>query len=548
MLAAIESFGVEVALRRFSGMFAFGLWDGAARELQLGRDRLGKKPLYVAIARGALLFASEPRALRAFPGFRPEIDPAALAMVAHQGWVPETHCVWRGAFKVPPGTLLSVRAADLETATSESLRARARPWWSLAEVAGGGKREINPVDAESELDRLLRAAVRERMVADVPLGAFLSGGIDSSAVVALMQAQSSRPTRTFTIGFQEAGYDEATHAALVARHLGTDHTELRVTAAEAQAVIPDLPQVWDEPFADESQIPTLLVSRLARRHVTVALSGDGGDEGFGGYSRHFLAPHMESMLGLPAGLRRAACVPLRALRPDVLERIAGSMPWLHLRGDLLRKALRALDAGNEDELHARLTALGDTRPTSHRLAATGDSIPALPDLASRIMYRDTIGYLPGDILVKLDRSSMSVGLEGRCPLLDHRVIEFAWRLPTSLKLRDGKGKWLLRRVLRRYLPEPLFERPKAGFNVPIGAWLRGPLRDWAEDLLAASRRRDDGILDPARVQTIWREHLDGRRDQGSAVWAIVMIEAWLQTAHEPPAPTHAAALSIEGVR
>lgn len=534
MLASFESFGIEASLRRFDGMFAFGLWDRARRELHLARDRLGKKPLYVALVPGALLFASELKALRQFPDFHPTVDPAALEMVLRQGWVPDRLCIYRNVFKLPPGTMLTLRAADLDALTSEQMRARARPWWSLADAVGAPRAQVDPAEAEAELDQLLRRAVRARMLADVPLGAFLSGGIDSSAVVALMQAQSSRPVRTFTIGFDEVGYDEAAYAARVARHLGTEHTELRVTAAEARAVIPELPHIWDEPFADESQIPTLLVSRLARRHVTVALSGDGGDESFGGYARHFTAPRLAQVLGIPIGLRRTVGL----LGPGMLERIVrATAPLRRMGGDGARKIARVLDASDDAELYARLTAICDRPAMLTPRGASIDSVPDLPDLASRMMYRDTIGYLPGDVLVKLDRASMSIGLEGRCPLLDHHVVEFAWGLPTEFKVRGGKGKWLLRRVLGRYVPEALFERPKAGFNVPIGTWLRGPLRDWAETLLAAPRLREEGFLDPVRVHAIWREHLSGKRDSGCALWAILMLESWLDSERQPgPTP------------
>ncbi|MCW3474797.1 asparagine synthase (glutamine-hydrolyzing) [Limobrevibacterium gyesilva] len=548
MLAAFESFGIEAALGRFAGMFALGLWDRKRRVLHLVRDRMGKKPLYVALVEGALLFASELKAFRADPRFRPSVDPAALAAVLRQGWIPDQHCIWSGVFKLPPGTMLSVSPDDLVNTDSLRLRERVRPWWSLAEVAEAGQRNLLALDIaeiESELDSLLRTAVRERMLADVPLGAFLSGGIDSSTVVALMQAQSSRPVRTFTIGFDEAGYDEADAAARVAQHLGTDHTELRVTPAEARAVIPDLPRIWDEPFADESQIPTLLVSQLARQHVTVALSGDGGDEAFGGYARHFMPARFAPVFGLPMPVRRAAASALHVLSPQAMEGLMRALPLpSHLRRTLssgnLQKFTRVLDADGEQDLYDRLTTLSADSVSLGSILADDAPVPPLPDAISRMIFRDMTGYLPGDILVKLDRATMAVSLEGRCPLLDHRVIEFAWRLPSNLKVRGGKGKWLLRRILRRYVPDALFERPKQGFNVPVGAWLSGPLRDWAADLLDASRLRREGFMDAARVQDCWQEHLTGRRDRGNELWAILMVQAWLDANHvsgiEPPPP------------
>lgn len=544
MLAAFESFGIETALRQFAGMFALGLWDRKRRVLHLVRDRLGKKPLYVALVEGALLFASELKAIRVFPGFRPNVDTKALAMVLGQGWVSDRHCIWEGVLKLPPGTMLSVRADDLDDSGPERLRERIRSWWSLAEIAAAGQRHplgSSAFELESELDRLLRIAVRERMVADVPLGAFLSGGIDSSTVVALMQAQSPRPVRTFTIGFRDAQYNEADDAARVARHLGTEHTELRLTPAEARAVVPDLPLIWDEPFADESQIPTFLVARMARQHVTVALSGDGGDESFGGYARHFMPARLAPVFGLPLKLRRMAASALLALSPAAWEGLlrALALPVAlrrTLSGVNLQKLARVLDAADDHEVYKRLISVSRRPATLDPMEADADAIPPLPDPAGRLMYRDMAGYLPGDILVKLDRASMAVSLEARCPLLDHRVVEFAWRLPTAVKVRGGKGKWLLRRVLRRYVPDALFERPKQGFNVPIGRWLRGPLRDWAEELLAVPRLRREGFLDPGRVQACWQEHLSGRRDRTYELWAILMVEAWLDATRGPSLP------------
>jgi asparagine synthase (glutamine-hydrolysing) len=539
MLAAFESLGIETALQRFAGMFALGLWDRRGRILHLVRDRLGKKPLYVTVVGGALLFASELKALLAFPGFQPVIDAKALAAVLRYGWVPDEQCIWEGVFKLPPGTMLSIRADDLETGSHAALRQRLHCWWSLAEVAEKGQQQLLTLEApelENELDRLLRLAVRERMVADVPLGAFLSGGIDSSTVVALMQAQSSRPVRTFTVGYREAQYNEADDAFRVAQHLGAEHTELRLTPTEACAVIPDLPRIWDEPFADESQIPTLLVAQLARQHVTVALSGDGGDEGFGGYRRHLMAPHLARIFRLPPKPRRAAASALLMLGSETLERLVRSLPVpaplrRGLSGYNPQKLVQLLAAVDERDLYERLISLGSaaalTEPRDH-----ADGVPPLSNLATHLMYRDMAGYLPGDILVKLDRASMAVSLEARCPLLDHRVIEFAWRLPTAVKIRNGKGKWPLRRVLRRYLPEVLFERPKQGFNVPIGGWLKGPLRDWAEELLARPRLRSEGFLDAASVQICWQEHLSGQRDRTYELWAILMVEAWLNTTRE----------------
>ena len=545
MLAAFEASGVAASLQRLAGMFALGLWDRTHRVLHLVRDRMGKKPLYVALADGALLFASELKAFRAVPGFSPEVDARAVAAVLRRGWVPDDQCIWQGVFKLPPGTMLSVGAGDLAGASVEELKRRIRPWWSLAEAAGAGQQApfgLAAPELETELDRLLRTAVRERMAADVPLGAFLSGGIDSALVAALMQAQSARPTRTFTIGFEEAAYDEAAHAAAVARHLGTEHTEFRLTPADARAVIPDLPRIWDEPFADESQIPTLLVSRLARQHVTVALTGDGGDEGFGGYARHALSARAAPLFGIPLPVRQAAGAALRRLRPeawDGLFRGVGLSPPGSLSGTNLQKLGGGRGAAGGGGGYCRLTA-GWQGPAARGRAGVGaGAVGLVLGIAKAFMYRDMAGYLPGDILVKLDRASMAVSLETRCPLLDHRVIEFAWRVPTAMKLRGGVGKWLLRRVLGRYVPPGLFERPKHGFNVPVGAWLRGPLREWAGDLLAPDRLRREGLMDPAHVQARWREHRAGRRDHAGELWAILMVEAWLD-AERSASPASAA--------
>jgi asparagine synthase (glutamine-hydrolysing) len=544
MLAAFESYGIEAALKQFSGMFAAGVWDRKYRVLHLVRDRMGKKPLYVALADGALLFASELKAILAYPNFQPTVDTRALAMMLRQGWMPDQHCIWQGVFKLAPGTRLSVRAEDLQAASVESLRERVRCWWSLAAIAETGQQHpltLDESELDTELDRLLRSAVRQRMVADVPLGAFLSGGIDSSTVVALMQAQSSRPIRTFTIGFREAQYDEAAHASEVARYFGTEHTEFRLTPAEVCAVIPDLPQIWDEPFADESQIPTLLLSRLARRHVTVALSGDGGDECFGGYARHFMLARLAALFRLPSSLRQLAASALLKLTPRAWEEIfrilhfpAARRPALN--GVNLQKFTRALGAADEQERYNQLITFG-SRPVALDPGTTDPAdVPPLPDAVGRLIYRDMAGYLTGDILVKLDRATMAASLEARCPFLDDRVVEFAWRVPTAVKIRDGQGKWPLRRVLRRYLPEALFERPKQGFNVPVGEWLVGPLRAWAEELLDGARIRREGLLDSGRIQACWQQHLSGRSDRSGELWAILMVQAWLDSARNSKLP------------
>lgn len=552
MLAAFECFGIEASLRRFEGMFAIALWDGASRELHLMRDRMGKKPLYIALSRGALLFASELRALRAFPGFEARIDSAAVAALLRYGWIPDHMCIWQGVFKLPPGARLTVSARDLTANRTEYLRSRVKPWWSLQESA---RAVLAPPprtegDLVAELHGLLRTAVTQRMVADVPLGALLSGGIDSTTVVALMQAESATPVRTFTIGFAEAGYDEADFACRVARRLGTEHMTLRISPAEAQSVIPDMPQIWDEPFADESQIPSFLLARLARAYVTVALSGDGGDECFGGYRRHIAAARLETILRLPRPLRIAGGMALRLIHGSCSSgRVRRALPMSsrlrrRLVGGDLEKLALMLSAADEGVLHQELLsvtrhpAVMCGKPVSDRIEAPG------ADLPGRLMYRDLLRYLPGDVLVKVDRGSMAVALEVRCPLLDHRVVEFALRLPGHMKVRGHTSKWLLRQILRQYVPDELIERPKAGFDVPIGEWLAGPLRSWAEDVLSTGRRENDGVLNQTRVARIWREHVGQRRDHGRELWAILMYEAWRMA--QNPAPVVVPEVAITG--
>jgi asparagine synthase (glutamine-hydrolysing) len=451
--------------------------------------------------------------------------------------------------------VLSIRSTDLAQAGSAaSLSQRVEHWWSLAEIATKGREdpiEGGDDDLTNQLDELLRLAVRERMIADVPLGAFLSGGIDSSTVVALMQAQSRSPVRTFTIAFAEGGFDESSYAADVAKHLGTDHTELRLSPAAARQVIPELPRIWDEPFADESQIPTLLVARLARQHVTVALSGDGGDECFAGYGRHFMADRLKRQQSVPLGVRRTVAMGLgllaRAARQDILDRLPLAANVRHaLRSDRLNRFAGLLGARHEDELYQRLMTSPAASLTRHSHPSSIAGAPKLDGLLSRVLYDDMAGYLPGDILVKLDRATMANGLEGRCPLLDHRVIEFAWSLPSNAKVRNGKGKWILRNLLRRHLPDRLIDRPKQGFDVPVGAWLRGPLRNWATDLLADIRHGGEDVLDGAKVDACWRDHMRGQ-DRSRELWSALMFQTWRHEAMRTPIATSSRELDMAGV-
>jgi len=532
LLEACALWGVPGALERAVGMFAFALWDRETRTLTLARDRLGIKPLYYAASPDRVLFASQLKAFRAVPGWSPAIDADALAGYLRLGYVAQPRTIYREAAKLPPGHILTLRAGAAPQLAC---------FWDARSVARAGVAAANaPVDeteAVERLDALLREAVRLRLIADVPVGAFLSGGIDSSTVVALMQAQSTRPAKTFSIGFREQAYDEAAHARRVAEHLGTEHTEVYIDPSHALEIIPRLPDWFDEPFADSSQIPTFLVSEVTRRHVTVALSGDGGDELFAGYERYFWAQRLALILhNVPAPVRRASRAALRALSPTSWDRLLGVVPpsWRpDLSGDRMHRLAAILDHIEPDAIYRRLVSLWE-RP--HEIAAAGTEPGGplwdttvgrdFPDLLSRMQFLDLVTYLPDDILAKVDRATMAVGLEGRVPLIDHRVVAFAWTLPPALKVRDGKSKWLLRRVLDRYVPAAMVERPKMGFGVPIGAWLRGPLREWAEGLLAPSRLAAAGLLRPEPVQAAWREHLAGTRDWQYALWAVLMLEAW----------------------
>jgi asparagine synthase (glutamine-hydrolysing) len=537
LLAAVTSWGVKATLERLTGMFALALWDRQERILYIARDRLGEKPLYYGWVNGTLLFASELKALRAHPLWKGVIDRGALTLFLRHGYVPSPYSMYEGIRKLTPGTFLSVR----EDGSSEET-----PYWSARDIAERGQTEPFEGDegeAVDTLERLLSKAVAGQMVADVPLGAFLSGGVDSSTIVALMQAQSDRPVRTFTIGFREHGHNEAEYAKAVASHLNTEHTELYVTPAEARDTIPRLPELYDEPFSDASQIPTFLVAQLARRKVTVSLSGDGGDELFGGYNRHFIGRGLWDRLSwIPSGLRNVAGSAITRVSPADWNRLV--TPFLRAvpgqyryadPGEKLHKLALVLGARQPDEIYLGLTSqwkrpadivLNGSEPVT--TLTNGTRWAVLSDFTQRMMFLDLIGYLPDDILVKVDRAAMGVSLETRVPMLDHHVVEFAWRVPLSMKIRGGQGKWLLRQLLYRYVPRELIERPKSGFTVPIGAWLRGPLRDWAESLLTEARLRNEGFFDPIQIRNRWNEHLAGRRDWQESLWTVLMFQAWLQ--------------------
>ena len=538
ILAALEEWGTEAAVKRFVGMFAFALWDHQERRLHLVRDRLGIKPLYYGFIGHAFVFSSELKAFHAHPEFRGEVDRNALALMLRHGYVPAPNSIYRGIHKLLPGTILSISPDDSSPLPSPIV------YWSARTVVEQGQAQpfLGSVDeAVAHLDALLRQSVELRLVADVPLGAFLSGGIDSSTVVALMQAQSTRPVKTFSIGFEEQDYNEAMHAKAVARHLGTDHTELNITPAQAMAVIPNLPTLYDEPFSDSSQIPTFLVSELARQHVTVSLSGDGGDELFGGYDRYFRGRSIWQKIGwMPGGLKGVTARALKTLSPQgwdvVLQKLGPALPGnikQQLSGDRLHKLAEIVAVEHPEAMYLGLIShwkvsaslvLGACEPPTvfNDIGQWAD----VPDFVQRMMFLDMVNYLPDDILVKVDRASMGVGLEARVPMLDHRVVEFAWRLPLSLKINNGQGKWLLRQVLDQYVPRALIDRPKMGFGVPIGAWLRDPLREWAESLLDESRLRQEGFFDPAPIRQKWEEHLAGTRDWKYHLWDVLMFQAW----------------------
>ena len=540
LLAAIEQWGVRGALDRSTGMFAFALWDRAERTLTLARDRLGEKPLYYGRQEpgGPFLFGSELKALAVHPQFRADIDREAVTLLLRYNNIPAPFSIYRGISKLPPGTFLTLREGAAEPVIEE--------YWSGAAAAEAGVADpldLSDDEAVDALEEQLKSAIAQQMMADVPLGAFLSGGVDSSTVVALMQSLSSRPVKTFTIGFHEAGFNEAEHAKAVARHLGTEHTELYVTPAEARAVIPKLPHIYDEPFADASQIPTHLVSALAREHVTVSLSGDGGDELFGGYNRYLLTSQLWNRISaIPKPLRAAAARAMTVVPASAWTRFGdaagGLLPkvaQVNRLGDKVHKGAPLLGSASVSDLYGGMVSLwrdpasiviGASEPPSQ---ATGLG-PALHGLSGieRMMAMDMLGYLPNDILVKVDRAAMAVSLETRVPLLDHHVVEFAWRLPFGIKIRNAETKWTLRQLLYRYVPRELIERPKMGFGVPIGEWLRGPLRAWAEALLDERRLRDEGYLRPEPIRQMWHAHLRGSVDEQYRLWAVLMFQSWLE--------------------
>lgn len=542
LLAGFDCFGIAKTLELAIGMFAFALWDRETCTLTLGRDRLGEKPLYYGRqgsgGASTLLFASELKAIRAHPAFENKIDRHALSLLLRHNTIPAPYSIYQGIHKLPPGCIATIAAGQGEPVISA--------YWSAKTVVEAGiasQFKGSPTEAVDRLESLLKDSISQQMMADVPLGAFLSGGVDSSTVVALMQAQSSRPVKTFTIGFEEAGFNEAEHAKAVAKHLGTEHTEMYVTAREAMEVIPRLPHLYDEPFSDSSQIPTFLVSQLASRHVTVSLSGDAGDELFCGYNRYQMTDKLwRHLSAIPAPVRGLAAKVLRGVPVQQWNAMAGVLRNVLPRalrfantGDMLHKGAGVLASQSVDQLYLGLIShwqdpsaivIGGVEPATLLTGHTPSFAGA--DQVQRMMALDLMTYLPDDILTKVDRAAMGVSLEGRVPFLDHRVVEFAWTLPQSLKLREGSSKWILRQVLYRYVPKDLIERPKMGFGVPIGEWLRGPLREWAEALLDPARLRNEGFFDVVSVRAKWDEHVSGARNWQYHLWDILAFQAWLE--------------------
>jgi len=541
VVAAAQHWGLVETLRRCNGMFGLALWDRRERTLQLARDRFGEKPLYFGWAGTALLFGSELKALRAHPAFDGAIDRDALALYFRHNCIPAPYSIYTTFAKLPPASIVTFDAS-----TPAGACPHPEAYWSLRDTAEAGathRLQASVDESTDVLDATLRGAVALRMHADVALGAFLSGGIDSSLVVALMQAQHDSKVKTFTIAFEDATYDEAPHARAVADHLGTEHHELLMTARDARDVIPRLPDIYDEPFADSSQIPTAVLAHLTRAHVTVALSGDGGDELFGGYNRYAWAERFwRRVEPLPLPLRRMAGGVLGAVPPRWWDRaFAGAGRALprslspRLPGVKIHKVAQVLPAADLHETYVTLASHttdprrlvpGAVEPAT--LLTSADTWPVLDDRVERMMYLDTMTYLPDDILTKVDRATMASSLEGRMPFLDPDVAALAWRLPPELKMRAGTGKWLLRRLLHRYVPPALVERPKAGFGIPVGDWLRGPLRPWAEDLLDTRRLEAEGLLAPPVVRALWDEHVSGRRDRQFELWDVLMFQAWLE--------------------
>ncbi len=539
LVAAVERWGVDRALDACEGMFAAALWDRQRRELHLLRDRFGEKPLYYGWIGKAFAFGSELKALCTLPGFAAELDRSSVTSFLRFNCIPAPDTIWRGVRKLQPGHLVT-----LTEAPSPGVLPEQRCYWSAADAVARARQHplaVSDSEMTDQLEDTLSQAVAARMVADVPVGAFLSGGIDSSTIVALMQQHASRPVRTFTVGFADRSFDESSEAAAVAAHLGTDHTAVHVGDAEATEVIAELPDIWDEPFSDVSQIPTYLVSRVARREVTVSLSGDGGDELFAGYNRHaWLDRVWGTVADVPAGARRTAGSALGRIPPGFVERAARATSLLPAGWQVrnpsnkMVKLARVLAASDPEDAYRALT----THWADANSLVLGNDHRETPEdrngspvsgagITEQMLWSDLVGFLPNDILVKLDRAAMAVSLETRVPFLDRRMLDLAWRLPLDAKLRGGQTKWLLRQVLERHVPSALVARPKMGFGLPIGPWLRDELAPWAEHLLDERRLRAQGLLDPLPIRRAWELHRSGRRDLGYELWDVLVLQSWI---------------------
>ena len=545
LVTAFSQWGVEKTLDQLVGMFAVAVWDAQEKELTLIRDRLGEKPLYYGWSDGVFLFGSELKALRKYKGFNNQIDRNVLSLYMQYMYVPNPYSIFENVYKLEPGCILKMDMTALNQppkeipfAPFESQGLSIMQWYALSDVAKNGQKDLvkDENEAVELLEKTLTEAVQSQLITDVPLGAFLSGGVDSSVIVSLMQKLSSSPVKTFTIGFEESAFNEAIYAKEVSRHLGTEHHELYVTSSDAFKVIPYLPTLYDEPFADSSQIPTYLVSKLARESVTVSLSGDAGDELFGGYNRYLWSEKIWSKVKLmPVSVRIFIAWGMTSISPKIWNKILSQIVFLPLPGDKIHKLASLLPASSAEDFYFHLVSnwydvsnivLG----SKGRLAPVEREglMQELGSIEQNMMYLDSISYLPDDILVKVDRAAMGVSLETRIPFLNHQVVEFAYQLPLSMKINAGQSKWILRQVLDKYIPRVMMERPKMGFAVPIDIWLRGPLRDWAESLLNESRLREEGFFNPELIREKWGEHLSGSRNWHHHLWSVLMFQSWLE--------------------
>lgn len=527
LLAAIEVYGLNQTLQKINGMYAFALWDRKNRTMHFARDRFGKKPLYVGWAGKSLVFGSELKSLRAHPDFKAQINEETLSLYMKYGYVPAPYCIYKNVWSIPAGHRLSVQTEPL--VSSENLADLMEAHWNHLRALEEAKSKIDPGENDEQIvdgfSELLNTCVRDRLMSDVPLGAFLSGGIDSSTVVAAMQSLGSKAVKTYTIGFHESGFDEAAHAKAIAAHLGTDHHELYLSGQDALNVVPMLPDIYDEPFADISAIPTYLVSKFAHRDVSVALSGDGGDEMLGGYTRHIAGPKIWNRAKfLPTPMRKLLANGLQSIPTEQWDKWNARPQF----GSAMHKAASILSMNSEEQIHSHLAGQNAENLLLKSLAPeTFLENPAWQarglSFAEKMMYRDALSYLPNDILVKVDRASMANSLEARSPLLDYRIYDYAWSLPERFKIRGGQGKWLLRETLKKYVSENLFDRPKQGFSIPVGEWLRGPLKEWADHKLNI---KNDQFLDTGKILALWQAHLDGKGNHGGKLWTVLMLQLW----------------------